>query len=299
LVLLSPLFAAAQNNYSFSVADVWKLFNTNTHGIGELMQAKGFVLNTKAPQKWSYINVVTSLTATVSFTITDSSRISGINIEQKRELAPAAVKDLTDNGFVFKEPKEKNVAIKYDLQNIIEFESAKYMLFCSVLTSYPKKGVCSFNYAWHDLITQSLVVVKRGNNPYLTDGILAMYEQTSLDTFKIDKNNRYKLVSENATFKGGRRGMYIFLNDNVLYPEAALKDTVEGFVTVQFTVDAKGKAIDAKVIKGKELGHGLPEEAIRLVSKMPLWKPALEVNRIVSSTITQTILFKIELNNLL
>ena len=296
----SFLISSAQADKPVVFSDVWIAFNTKTENIESFMQWKGYFLEKKEPQHWIYKHINTRLTAKISFTYYDSSRISGISFEVRNEQTGTVLKDMGDNGFVTSDSTAIPViANNYTKQNILEFESAKYMLFCAVTSAYPKKELTLVSYAWHDLITQSIVVVKRGNNPYLTPGLIADYELTRLDTFKVDKENQFQMISEKATFKGGRRGMYVYFNDNVRYPEAALKDSVEGFITVKFTVDKNGKEISPTVIRGKELGHGIPEEAIRLVKAMPLWKPALQLNRIVETNIEQKLIFKIELNNLL
>ncbi len=296
----SFLIAAAQADKPLAFDDVWMAFNTKTANIETFMQWKGYFLDEKKPNQWIYKHIATNLKATITFTYYDSSRISGINFEVKNEQTPAVLKDMGANGFVIRDSTAMPaVAANYSKQDILEMENAKYMLFCAVSTAYPKKELSLVDYAWHDLVTRSIVVVQKGHNPYLVPALVADFETTPLDTFKIDPDNRFKLISENATFKGGRRGMYIYLNDNVRYPEAALQDSVEGFITVRFTVDKTGKAVNAKVIQGKELGHGLPEEAVRLINAMPLWKPALELNRIVESVVEQKLLFKLRLNNLL
>lgn len=299
-MMLLPLLAAAQDQASIPFRDIWTGFNTRTENIDAFMQWKGYFLDQKKPLKWVYKNISTNRKASLSFTYYDSSRVSGISFEVKNDQVSGVLKDMADNGFVMRDSTAMPaLKTSYAKQEITEFENAKYMLFCAVLTAYPQKDISLVEYSWHDLVTQSLVIVQKGNNPYLTPELVAEYEITPLDTFAVDKNNTFKLISERATFKGGRRGLYIYLNDNVRYPDAAVKDSVEGFITVRFTIDKKGKAVNPKVIKGNELGHGIPEEALRLVNKMPLWKPALELNRIIEPTMELKLIFKLQLNNLL
>jgi TonB family protein len=300
IAFLFPFAMMAQENKPLAFSDVWIAFNTKTANIETFMQWKGYFLDEKKPNQWIYKNIATDLKATISFTYYDSSRISGITFEVKNEQTASVLKDMAVNNFVTKDSiAMPAIAATYSKQNILEFENAKYMLFCAVTTAYPRKELSLISYAWHDLVTQSLVVVQKGHNPYLVPALVADYETTPLDTFKINPDNRFEMISESATFKGGKRGMYIYLNDNVRYPEAALQDSMEGFITVRFTINKTGKAINAKVIRGKELGHGIPEEAIRLVNAMPLWKPALQLGRIVEPVIEQKLIFKMRLNNLL
>lgn len=57
--------------------------------------------------------------------------------------------------------------------------------------------------------------------------------------------------------------MSTFIADNMRYPEAALKEGVQGTVKVRYDIDHKGNVVAAKVLLG--IGSGCDEEAIRLV----------------------------------
>ena len=78
-------------------------------------------------------------------------------------------------------------------------------------------------------------------------------------------------VMELATPEGGRKVFKQYLEQNLLYPEEALKNQVEGKVTVQFTIGMTGQLSDFKVIRG--LGFGCEEEVIRLIKQGPKWSP--------------------------
>jgi TonB family protein len=78
-------------------------------------------------------------------------------------------------------------------------------------------------------------------------------------------------VMELATPEGGRKVFKEYLEKNLRYPEQALKNGVEGKVTVQFTIGMTGQLSDFRVIRG--LGHGCDEEVIRLIKDGPKWAP--------------------------
>lgn len=65
-----------------------------------------------------------------------------------------------------------------------------------------------------------------------------------------------------------------FFAKTIRYPQAAKKAQVEGRVMVEFIVEKDGSLSDLRVVRGLELGHGLPEEAIRVVKSTPKWQPA-------------------------
>jgi TonB family protein len=76
---------------------------------------------------------------------------------------------------------------------------------------------------------------------------------------------------ELATPEGGRKAFKQYLEKNLQYPEQALKNEVEGKVTVQFTIGMTGQLSDFKVIRG--VGFGCEEEVIRLIKQGPKWSP--------------------------
>ncbi len=78
-------------------------------------------------------------------------------------------------------------------------------------------------------------------------------------------------IMELATPEGGRKVFKEYLEKNLRYPEQALKNGVEGKVTVQFTIGMTGQLSDFRVIRG--LGHGCDEEVIRLIKDGPKWAP--------------------------
>ena len=52
-------------------------------------------------------------------------------------------------------------------------------------------------------------------------------------------------------------------------------------IIVAFTVDEKGKVMNPKIIKG--INSELNNEALRVVNKMPDWKPATSNGKAVTS----------------
>ena len=63
-------------------------------------------------------------------------------------------------------------------------------------------------------------------------------------------------------YEGGIAAMKNFIKNNLVYPELAKKEKIEGTVYIRYTINYKGKVIDTKIISG--IGHGCDEEAIRL-----------------------------------
>jgi len=60
-----------------------------------------------------------------------------------------------------------------------------------------------------------------------------------------------------------------FISRNLVYPEQAQTDDIEGTVYVRFSVSETGKVTNAKVLN--QIGGGCDEEALRVVNMFPSW----------------------------
>jgi protein TonB len=72
-------------------------------------------------------------------------------------------------------------------------------------------------------------------------------------------------------FEGGIESLYLFLKTNLRYDKKAVRAGLAGTVYVNFKVDEKGNISDIKVSRG--VHPLLDQEAVRVVSIMPAWKP--------------------------
>lgn len=73
-------------------------------------------------------------------------------------------------------------------------------------------------------------------------------------------------------YPGGLQALIEYLTANVKYPEEAQKNGVEGRVLVQFVVDKDGSITKVKVLRSSGV-KAFDNEAIRVISSMPYWKP--------------------------
>ena len=78
----------------------------------------------------------------------------------------------------------------------------------------------------------------------------------------------------------------------VRYPDAAVRDGIQGKVLVDFIIDEKGKVRDAKVLRGVD--PDLDEEALRVINASPDWKPGMVNGRKVKSEISLYVEFRLE-----
>jgi len=94
-------------------------------------------------------------------------------------------------------------------------------------------------------------------------------------------------------YPGGQNALEDYMNNNVEYPQNAMDNNSEVTVNVQFVVDENGKVRDAKVV-GKELGSGLDEEAVKVVSNMPKWTAGKVKGKNVKTRIVLPVTYKLE-----
>lgn len=94
-------------------------------------------------------------------------------------------------------------------------------------------------------------------------------------------------------FPGGVSAMMTYLMDNVKYPADAKKDKKEGRVACSFVITKEGKVTDAHVVKSSGT-ESLDNEALRVVSNMPDWKPGKENGEPVNVHYTIPVVFKLK-----
>lgn len=92
-------------------------------------------------------------------------------------------------------------------------------------------------------------------------------------------------------FVGGTEGLFKFLGTEMKYPKEAKQVGIEGKVFVQFVVNKKGEVTNIKILKG--IHPLLDKEAIRVVEKMPNWKPGKQNGKTVSVKYNLPLSFKI------
>ncbi|WP_345169406.1 energy transducer TonB [Nibribacter koreensis] len=86
--------------------------------------------------------------------------------------------------------------------------------------------------------------------------------------------NYFISVERMPEFEGGMDALMKFVGKNLRYPPAAQKSGVEGTVVLTFVVSPSGEIGNIEVLKG--LGYGTEEEVVRVIKKMPRWKPGIQ-----------------------
>lgn len=89
----------------------------------------------------------------------------------------------------------------------------------------------------------------------------------------------FTIVEDMPTFPGGETELFKFLGKNLKYPAIAQDAGVSGTVYVNFMVDKDGKVKNAKVVRG--IHSACDKEALRVVNKMPAWRPGKQRGKAV------------------
>lgn len=100
------------------------------------------------------------------------------------------------------------------------------------------------------------------------------------------------VVEQMPEFPGGEEALYQFLGSNLSYPDTAKEQNITGKVIVSFVVEKDGRITNAKVIK--DIGGGCGEEALRVVNKMPRWKPGKQKGKPVRVQFSLPFVFNLE-----
>lgn len=87
----------------------------------------------------------------------------------------------------------------------------------------------------------------------------------------------HRVVEQMPEFPGGERALHRYLQNNIVYPQEARRNGIEGTVYVEFLVDTDGTVKNVKIVR--EPGAGTGREAMRVVSQMPKWKPGRQNNQ--------------------
>lgn len=138
-------------------------------------------------------------------------------------------------------------------------------------------------------------------------GCLFMCTQTERDQPKTEAAQHYEratrkpasldgevfmVVEQQPEFPGGMEKLGKYLSENLNYPAAAKKASVQGRVFVNFIVTKTGDVTDVNILK--DVGFGTGEEAVRVVSQMPRWKPGKQDGRPVNVRYNLPINFELD-----
>jgi len=132
-------------------------------------------------------------------------------------------------------------------------------------------------YRKSDSETDSIVLLKNikdlNEDAFLTSSFeIEKYTDTVyIDTVVIE------ITEVSPEFPGGADALLNFLASNIKYPAGARESNIQGTVYVSYIIEPDGSVTNVAVVRG--IGGGCDEEAVRVVSMMPKWKPGMQLGK--------------------
>ena len=140
--------------------------------------------------------------------------------------------------------------------------------------------------------TESLIIAENDSTPLSTSNVSAI-KSTSKTISDDDKSIPFQTVEVKPMFQGGNANNFAkWVNENIVYPEDALKAKKQGRVIVMFTITSEGKMSNAKVLRGTF--KSMDDEALRVIKSSPEWTPGMMHGKAVSVTYTFPVVFKLK-----
>ncbi len=124
-----------------------------------------------------------------------------------------------------------------------------------------------------------------------TFSLATVQAQKTVVSQKEQKPEVFMVVENMPEYPGGNEAMFAFFAKNMKYPADAQKNKVQGRVLVTFVVERDGTITDVQV--AKPTFPSLDDEAMRLVKKMPKWKPGTQRGVPVRVKFTLPVVFKL------
>jgi len=102
----------------------------------------------------------------------------------------------------------------------------------------------------------------------------------------------FMIVETKPTFMGGDQNDFSkWVMSQIVYPEIAKENGIQGKVITQFTVEKDGSVTNVKVLRGVD--EALDKEALRVVKSSPKWSPGRQRDRAVKVTFTFPVIFQL------
>jgi periplasmic protein TonB len=137
---------------------------------------------------------------------------------------------------------------------------------------------------------------KKGENVEAFVNVVQAPEAPPIDEpkeeVKKEVETTFTIVEQMPEFRDGEKAMFRFLAENYKIPALARENGIEGTVYVGFVINKDGDVRDITIKRG--ISGGCNEEAVRVVSMMPKWRPGRQNGKAVNVAFTLPIKIKLE-----
>lgn len=110
--------------------------------------------------------------------------------------------------------------------------------------------------------------------------------------FKTVTGKEIKINNRAAMYSGGESGLFTLIRNNLRYPISAQMNRVTGRVIVGVVVDTLGNTKEVKILRAAS--KDLDGEALRVISLIRKWFPAIHEGKAIESTIAIPVKFDLK-----
>ena len=121
-----------------------------------------------------------------------------------------------------------------------------------------------------------------------TDTAFVALEKKKPGPVRIKEVEPPKIINSLAAFPGGENTWMNFLRRN-LHPPSELKANEKKIVQVQFLVASDGAIKELEIVQSA--GPAFDKEVLRVLKRMPYWKPEIKNGQSVNAIVTRSITF--------
>jgi TonB family protein len=102
----------------------------------------------------------------------------------------------------------------------------------------------------------------------------------------------FVVVEQMPDFPGGDNALMRYINSNIIYPETAKENNIQGKVIIRFAVLASGKIGNISVLKA--VAPSLDNEALRVIGSLPDWIPGRQGGKAVNVWYSVPVTFQLK-----
>lgn len=135
--------------------------------------------------------------------------------------------------------------------------------------------------------------LQRGNPYHIRPVKCDKQEQKKAeDNFWQDTTIIYSRVEKKAEYIGGKEALIRDIKNNLVYPQKAKEEMIEGRVFVKFIVKKDGSTCNHEIVRG--VNPDLDQAALQTVKKLGRWEPAKINGKSVNSYFTLPVTFRLK-----
>ena len=133
--------------------------------------------------------------------------------------------------------------------------------------------------------------VDEKNMAMIRELIASQQKDAEIEIIEDNEEELFMVVEDQPEFPGGTMALLEYLRANLNYPAGCKENNIQGRVLVSFVVEKDGSISNTEVVKSVD--EELDAEALRVVSKMPNWKPGTQRGEAVRVKYTVPINFRL------